>query len=360
MPISFLQPSAVDSSYNGFMRNRIINGAMVIDQRNAGAAVTPINTQYLVDRFSFLCSQASKFTAQQNAGSVTLPAGFTKYQGLTVASAYSVTSTDFFLLSQKVEGFNVADLAWGTANAATVTLSFRVYSSLTGTFGGAIRNGANNRFYLFSYTVSSANTWTSISVTIAGDTTGTWATDNTTGIEVLWGLGVGSTYSGAAGSWSGTAGFAPTGATSVVGTNGATFYITGVQLEVGNTATPFEREIYSNTLAKCQRYYYLVATNGVNSPYINGHCWQPDAFYGVIQHPVLMRTAPTFVATNTTNMVVYSGGGTYNSTAINVGSISTFCAEIIVITSGMTTGRGAWLRAAASGSVPALSYSAEL
>ena len=309
--ITFPDSSAQGTAgYTGF-RNRIINGNMVVDQRNAGAAVTPTNTQYLVDRFSFYCSQPSKFTAQQNAGSVTLPAGFTKYQGLTVASAYSVTSTDFFLLSQKVEGFNVADLAWGTASAATVTLSFRVYSSLTGTFGGAIRNGANNRFYLFSYTVSSTNTWTSISVTIAGDTTGTWATDNTTGIEVLWGLGVGPTYSGTAGSWSGTVSLAPTGATSVVGTNGATFYITGVQLEKGSVATPFEFRQFGTELALCQRYYTKLSSNSSYTPFGTGHGVTSTSFRTMFNLPVPMRAAQTV-----------SYGGTFiwafgNSTTLN-------------------------------------------
>ncbi len=147
---------ASDSQYTGF-KNRIINGAMVIDQRNAGASVTANNDVFGVDRFKFVASQSSKLTVQQNAGSVTPPTGFSNYLGYTSSSAYSVLSSDFFFITQNIEGFNTADLAWGTANAATVTLSFRVYSSLTGTFGGALRNSASNRSYPFSYTISSAN-----------------------------------------------------------------------------------------------------------------------------------------------------------------------------------------------------------
>jgi len=237
------------------MRNRIINGNMTIDQRNAGASVTPTNGQYTLDRWNANLSQASKYTVQQNVGSVTLPAGFTKYLGVTSSSAYSVTSTDYFFLEQVIEGFNIADLAWGTASASAVTLSFQVYSSLTGTFGGVLANSAQNRNYPYSYTISSANTWTTISVTIAGDTTGTWLTTNAEGIRLRFGLGVGSTKSGTAGAWSATQTFSATGATSVVGTNGATFYITGVQLEKGSTATSFDYRPFGTELHLCMRYY---------------------------------------------------------------------------------------------------------
>jgi hypothetical protein len=239
-------------------KNRIINGAMVIDQRNAGASVTPTSgATYTLDRWSSTNAAASKYSVQQNAGSVTPPVGFTKYLGVTSLSAYSITAGDYFLLLQKIEGFNTADLAWGTANASAVTLSFKVYSSLTGTFGGAIGNSAQNRSYPFSYSVSSANTWTTISVTIAGDTSGTWVTDNGVGIQVFFGLGVGSTFSGTAGAWAGANYNSATGATSVVGTNGATFYITGVELEKGSTATSFDYRPYGTEFMLCQRYYQI-------------------------------------------------------------------------------------------------------
>jgi hypothetical protein len=239
------------------LKNRIINGAMVIDQRNAGAFQTNnAGVQYPVDRYIAYGSAASKFTMQQNAGSITPPAGFSNYVGFTSLAATSLAAGDIYEFLQRIEGFNTSDLNWGTANAQTVTLSFRVYSSLTGTFGGAIQNSAGTRSYPFSYSIPTANTWTTISITIAGDTTGTWiGATNGIGMQVIWGLGVGSTYSGTAGSWSGNAYYSATGATSVVGTNGATFYITGVQLEVGTSATPFERRLYNQELANCQRYY---------------------------------------------------------------------------------------------------------
>jgi hypothetical protein len=243
------------ASSMGF-KNRIINGAMVIDQRNAGASVNaPTTTGYTLDRWYVNASQSSKLTIQQNAGSVTPPAGFTYYLGATSSSAYSITASDLFYVSQFIEGYNSADLAWGTASASSVTLSFRVYSSLTGTFGGALQNSANARSYPFTYSIPTANTWTTISVTVAGDTSGTWLTTNGIGIRVFLGLGVGSTYSGTAGAWAAGDFRSATGATSVVGTNGATFYITGVQLEKGSTATSFDYRPYGTELALCQRYY---------------------------------------------------------------------------------------------------------
>jgi hypothetical protein len=239
--------------------NRIINGAMVIDQRNAGASVAITSSSpYTLDRWFGFATQSSKFTVQQNAGSVTPPAGFKNYLGVTSLSAYSVGASEQFLIQQKIEGFNCADLEWGTASAATVTLSFWVRSSLTGTFGGAIFNDAGNRSYPFSYTISAANTWEQKTITIAGDTTGTWLTTNGNGISVNFSMGIGSTLSGTAGAWAGSYLPSATGATSVVGTNGATFYITGVQLEKGSTATSFDYRPYGTELMLCERYALLV------------------------------------------------------------------------------------------------------
>ena len=270
-------------------KNRIINGAMVIDQRNAGASVTANNDVFGVDRFKTVVSQSSKLNVQQNAGSITPPAGFTNYLGYTSSSAYSVLSSDFFFIAHNIEGYNFSDLAWGTANAATVTLSFRVYSSLTGTFGGALRNSGSSRSYPFSYTISSANTWTTISVTIAGDTSGTWiGATNGIGLQVAFSLGMGSTYNGTAGAWASANYASVTGATSVVGTNGATFYITGVQLEKGSTATSFDYRPYGTEFALCQRYYQ--SNRVVWSGYLSG---SGQAMYAYSTFKVTMRASAT-------------------------------------------------------------------
>jgi len=275
------------AQYNS-MKNRIINGAMVISQRNGTSSVTPANGDYTLDRWFALISQSSKFTVQQNAGAVTLPVGFTNYLGCTSSSAYAVGASDYFILYQYIEGFNTADLGWGTANASTVTLSFWVRSSLTGTFGGSLLNNDSNRSYPFTYTISAANTFEYKTITIAGDTSGNWiGATNGVGIKVGFGLGAGSTVSGTAGAWAGATYRSATGATSVVGTNGATFYITGVQLEKGSTATSFDYRPYGTELNLCQRYYEIAGQGIVGIPNSTTN------IYALVNFKVVKRASPT-------------------------------------------------------------------
>jgi hypothetical protein len=281
-------------------KNRIINGAMVIDQRNAGASVsTPVSSAwtYFLDRWAYYCTSTGKYSVQQNAGAITPPTGFINYLGVTSLAATTVGSTDVYDIRQPIEGLNVSDLAWGTANAKTVTLSFQIYSSLTGTFGGTVTNSAQNRCYPFSYTISSANTWTSISIIIAGDTSGAWLTTNGVGIYLVFGLGVGSTYLGTAGAWSGTFYASATGSTNVVSTNAATWYVTGVQLEVGSSATGFDVVDYGIQQLMCQRYYQTVATG---APNLHAGYYKVNLFIGNVYFPVSMRTAPTVANTGGT------------------------------------------------------------
>ena len=289
------------TGYYGF-KNRIINGAMVIDQRNAGASVTPTGNSYTLDRWQAVTNVSSKFSVQQNAGSVTPPVGFSNYLGVTSLASTSLAATDYYTITQYIEGYNIADLNWGTANAKTITLSFWVRSSLTGTFGGALENNGQSRSYPFTYTISSANTWEQKSLTIAGDTSGTWNTTNSTGISVWFGLGVGTTYSGTAGAWAGATLLSATGATSVVGVSGATLFLTGVQLEVGSTATSFDYRPYGTELALCQRYFcktFTITTapvaNTQNSGALmgKGNCASDIEPFCTWQTPVEMRTTPT-------------------------------------------------------------------
>jgi hypothetical protein len=298
------------------MKNRIINGAMVIDQRNAGAAQNALGSSYIytLDRWAYYGSTAGKFNSQQNAGSVTPPTGFSNYLGLTVASAVTVTTSDQYFFKQSIEGYNTSDLGWGTAQAKTLTLSFQVYSSLTGTFSVAFKNSAGNRSYVSTYTISSANTWTTVSITVAGDTSGTWVgATNGVGINIWWNLGAGSSLSTASSnSWQGADYQNITGSTQVIGTAGATFYITGVQLEVGSSATGFEYRQYGQELALCYRYYYYL---GGDTAYqsINTVVWYTAAdAVGYFSYPVTMRTAPSIAKTGT--WVVLGGGGTVGQT----------------------------------------------
>ena len=271
---------------------------MVIDQRNAGASVTATSNPFTLDRWRAITSQSAKFTVQQTPSATEtgyatrVGAGFTNYLACTSSSAYSITSTDYFLLRQVIEGYNASDFAWGTSSAKTVTLSFWAYSSLTGTFGGSLQNDNQDTTYIFSYSIPTANTWTQISVTITGSTSGTWLKTNGAGIYVTFGLGVGSTLSGTAGSWLSGNYFSATGATSVVGTNGATFYITGVQLEAGTTASPFEYCQYGTELQLCQRYYDVLLA--ANTDYnIGGTRDATTSFQTTLYSAVPMRTTPT-------------------------------------------------------------------
>jgi hypothetical protein len=293
-------------------RNRIINGDMRIDQRNAGASVTPTNNSYSLDRYQNNLTQASKFTVQQNAGSVTPPSGFKNYLGCTSTSAYSVTASDYFFIQQVVEGFNIADLDWGTANAQSVTLSFWVRSSLTGTFNVNFGNDYA-RGYAATYTISAANTWEKKTITILGDTTGTWNATNGVGLRLCWNIGSGSSTQQTVGSWGTWVGSGATGATSVVGTNGATFYITGVQLEPGSVATPFERRSYGAELALCQRYF--VKLSDARGRGVAGGVSSLNRVGGSL--PVSMRIAPNISMSGT----IYWFDGTGTGTITSLGAV---------------------------------------
>jgi hypothetical protein len=329
-----------DSSF-GF-KNRIINGAMVIDQRALGT-VTVNSTVYTTDRWQANQTAAGKYSV---ANSTTAPAGFTNSFLATSLSAYSVGSSDIFFFQQNIEGYNVADLGWGTVNAKTITLSFWVRSSLTGTFGGALANSAHNRSYPFSYTILSANTYEQKSVTITGDTTGTWLTDNGTGIQVIFGLGGGSTRSGTAGSWQASTLYTATGATSVVGTNGATFYITGVQLEVGSTATSFDYRPYTTEISLCQRYYYRLSclgNTGQNQAYLTGVIVTSTQGNSCsTNYPVPMRSAAT---SSYNDLRVYDGSvaPAVTSLAATCSSYSTASLNIACSAGSFTVGRVALL-----------------
>jgi hypothetical protein len=321
------------------MKNKLINGACVIDQRNAGASVTPANGAYTLDRYNVLMPVASKFTVAQSS---TAPTGFVNSLLVTSSSAYTVGASEAFGIQQVIEGYNIADLGWGTANAKTVTLSFWVYSSLTGTFGGALQNYAADRSYPFSYTVSSANTWTQASVTIAGDTTGTWTTTNSGGIALIFSMGTGATKSGTAGSWSSTYYTSVTGATSVVGTSGATFYITGIQLERGSSATGFEYRQYGQELALCQRYYYKSpqASNGEIFIINNAN----GGLTGTTCFPVSLRATPTVTygfstpySGNTFSRLIDAVTVTFTLTQNNV-TLARVCNLYDNASSGLTVG----------------------
>jgi len=339
------------TGYYGF-KNRIINGAMLVNQR--GGTVTGNDSAYSLDRWKASCVPDGKFTMQQSS---TAPTGFINSMLVTSTSAYSVASSDFIGIRQDIEGLNCTDLAWGTAQAKTITLSFQVYSSLTGNFGGSLFNNAGNRSYPFSYTISSANTWTTVSVTIAGDTSGTWLTTNGRGICVFFSLGSGSSNSGTANAWAGSFLAQPTGSTSVVGTNGATFYITGVQLEVGSTATSFDYRPYTTELSLCYRYCYALY-KGDNIYYATAGYYTSTDVRTQIQMPVNMRTTPTISYTGYSQLW---RNGTSDANNVNGWSVTLSCPNTVHLTStnsmSGTAGQIGWLY---SGGTSQLIFLAEL
>ena len=303
--------SNIGAGNASIMKNRIINGSMTVDQRNAGAAISAANlTGYTVDRWSYTASQTLKFTAQQNQGSVTPPAGFTNYLGFTSQTAFSPASSDFTGVFQAIEGYNWQDLGYGTANAKAVTASFWVYSSLTGTFSGALRVYGYARSYPFSYSVPVTNTWTQITINIAGDTGGTYNTGNNGAVLLTFNLGSGSTFLGTGGAWTASNLFGTTGSVNVAGTNGATFYITGVQLEVGSSATGFEYRQYGQELALCQRYFEQWNGGSQYAPMGMGQIGNGNGFTYAAVPLVYKRTTPTVSLSSLAGGTIFSAYGT--------------------------------------------------
>jgi hypothetical protein len=307
---AILAASGSPGTTTGF-KNKLINGNMNIDQRYNGTSITPATTyQYTLDRWETTVTQSSKLTVQQNSGNAPASQGFASCMKITSSSAYSVSSSDRFSVEQYIEGYNVSDLGWGTASAKSVTLSFWVNCSLTGTFGGSvIAQSGSPQYYPFSYTISSANTWEYKTVTIPGNTTVSINTNSSTGVIVMFGLGMGSTFSGTAGTWSSSTYYSATGATSVVGTSGATFYITGCQLEVGTTATNFDFRSIGTELNLCMRYYQSLVYASTTCITMGG-AYSTSSAQCQIYLLQQMRAAPTVT-------IPSSGSGSNQATFLN-------------------------------------------
>jgi hypothetical protein len=312
MPISKIQTNSVTTDVLGPGKNLIINGNFAIDQRNGGSSITPTNGQFSADRWKCSLSQASKFSAQQVTDA---PVGFQNSVKLTSLSAYTPVSSDYFLIQQQLEGYTGAHLLYGTANAKTATLSFYVKSSLTGTFGGAIRNSNGyNRTYPFEYTINSANTWERKTITFAGDTSGTYLTTNGAGITTTFSVGAGADFKSTANAWAANNDIAGSNATDVVATNSATWQITGVKLEVGDTATDFEHRSYADELARCQRYYEKTYADSVY--FMNGSSGaqiQRQTNHFMVQK----RASPTVTQTKTAG----SSGSVVGNVGANIDGI---------------------------------------
>jgi hypothetical protein len=305
------------AQYTGF-KNRLINGAMVIDQRNAGAAVSIDNTSsYTVDRWEVQDSTDGVLSAQQSTD-VPTGQGFVNSLKITATTADTVIgSTQYSIITQYIEGYNVADLMFGTASAQTVTLSFWIKSAVTGQYSTTLQNSGGSRINPQSITINSANTWEKKTVTFVGDTSGTWLTTNGKGLTVQIYPALGSSYLGSAG-WNASGIFGVTGQVNFFGTINNTLYITGVQLEKGSTATSFDYRPFTTELALAQRYYQQ----------INGNSFVGTTAYGMIGSGIVftttqadisiplkvsMRATPTISQSITAIQV---GGTLYASTGI--------------------------------------------
>jgi hypothetical protein len=348
-------------------KNRIINGAMIIDQRNAGAAVT-VNANsafYPVDRFQGVgLASDGVFTLQQSTS--TPPAGLINYIRATVTTAdASIGASERYFLQQKIEANQLYNFGLGTADAKTFTLSFYVRSSLTGTFSGAMRNSAASRSYVFSYTINAANTWERKSITLTGDTTGTWETGVNTGMNLNWSLGTGSTLSTTANAWTAGNFVAETGAVNLIGTLSATWDITGVQLELGSVATEFSLATgtIAGELAACQRYFNRAVNGSVNSNYrlSGGNAISSSGAELNYSFPVTMRTSPTVSVSAAGDyfLISSSGGVAGYPTSISGGILTPTNARVDATgAAGLTAGNATALQAANSSA--RLDFSAEL
>jgi hypothetical protein len=294
--------------------NRIINGDMRIDQRNNGAGGIAVG--YTVDRWQFNTSLAGKITWQRGGPSAALltATGFGYDIALTTTVSYTAGATDTFYLHQPVEADMMTDFMWGTASAQPVTISFWAASTLAGTFGGSIRGNGATRSYPFIYVLPGGNVWTKCSVTIPGDTGGTWVTTgNTAGLFLGFDLGTGATYRGPAGAWASANYIGATGTVSVVGgVNGSFLCITGVKLEIGSVATPFNRQSTAKALLDCQRYF--VNNSAFNASFWSGMATASGSYFSTAIFPVAMRAYPTVTLMNGNG----SGFPTAAGTAVNI------------------------------------------
>lgn len=357
--------ASLGAGNSSIMKNRIINGAMVVNQRG-GTVTAAVTGTFGVDRFVNFANGGGVFTAVQSS-TVPTGAGFVNSNLLTVTTAdSSIGSTDYYSYAQNIEGYNIADLQWGTASAKTVTVSFWVNSSVTGLYALALINSNGSRCYPATFTITTANTWQYVTLTITGCTDGTWETTNGTGLVFRLDLGSGSANNGTANTWNTAGGFVGCRTASTVNwiaTNGATLYITGVQLEVGTSATGYEYRQYQQELALCQRYAYKRLADGTINDYAplgTGRYFGTNQAQLYVPFPVTMRSSPSSITVSGTILVndTTFGGATWTSPVLN----ETSCDGATVTgstTTGTTAGYATTFYVTASG-IAYIIFSAEI
>jgi len=346
-----LQDADGNSITGGMYRNLIINGDMRIDQRNTSQT----GNGYSVDRWAIYDNTSATYTLAQDAEAPTNFINSLKFT--TTGTDTSIGSTEQCVIYHQIEGNNIADLNWGTANAKTVTLSFWVRSSLTGTFAGSLGNNGYARCYPFTYTISSADTWEQKTITITGDTTGTWLTTNGVGISLRLAIAAGSSFEGTSGAWASSNLFSVSGATNVVGTASSTFYITGVQLEVGSGASDFEFLPVDVQLARCQRYYEILTISTNYRGWV-GQGWSTANVAGVLNYKVTKRAAPTVSSSGTFECANASFGVNLSGSVSFTGATIDQVGADFATSSGLTVGQAAMIHGASGGAL--VTFSAEI
>tara|TARA_R110000868_G_scaffold95825_2_gene263416 strand:- start:2220 stop:3983 length:1764 start_codon:yes stop_codon:yes gene_type:complete len=297
----FLQGTDYLSPYQGF-RNKIINGDMRVDQRNSASTAVTTNA-YSADRWYNESGCDAVLSAQQSTD-VPTGQGFAKSLKITSTTAdTSIAANQYAVLTQHIEGNNFAHLAFGSASAKQIVVSFWVKATVTGTYSFTVHNNGASRLLPTAFTISASNTWEKKTVVIAGDTSGTWLTDTGRGLSVNFYTALGSNYLGTSGVWNGSGIYGVTGQANAWASVNNVFAITGVQLEQGSVATPFEQRPIGTELALCQRYYWRNSSSNAGSVYALFGVGQGDTttnVEGTITFPVTMRTAPTSIETTAT------------------------------------------------------------
>lgn len=335
--------------------NMVINGGMQIDQRNNGASVSIINS-FICDRF-LTTSNFGSVNGQRIAGGA---GGASHLLRITNNSVASPPAGGFQGIFYRIEGLDSARLFWGSPSARAVTLRFRARSSVSGRFGGCIRNSAGDRNFGFSFDIPSPNTWVDVRISIPGDTSGTWLTSNGIGVQILWGISTGANFRHPSNVWGSNVAVSPSDAVNLSSTSGATFDLTAVQFEEGS-AGEFMQNTYADDLALCRRYFQriggLAPFEVMGTGYVNG-----GAAELAFTHSPQMRTAPILSVGSATAFGVNDGSVAVNSTSVNLsGAINNteLVSLVLISASGVTNGRGCRVYAANS-LLATLSFSAEL
>ena len=294
----------INAGGGGVNRNLIINGAMNVAQRATSTSMAHDGTTstHVCDRFLAIFVNMDELDGTLSQDS-SAPDGFANSLKWATGTAESaIATTEYYTIMQKIEAQNLQTLKYGTSGAVPITLTFYVKSSITGTYGITLQQLDVSRNRGSTYTINSANTWEKKTITFSGDTSGVINDDNGEGLRVEWHLAAGSTYTASANSDWATATngrYAGSGHTQngVATTAGATWFLSGVQLEIGQNATEFEHEPFERALTKCQRYYEILSvtssTSNLSGPVAVGQNTNERKTIGPYFYKTEKRAAPT-------------------------------------------------------------------